>query len=446
MRFEYDPSDHDAPGAKAENGRDPGETTVEDRPVPDGGTGALPAVRRLGDWDSKRLRRLAAEHDTPLYVVDLDRVRENYRRLSMAFPEARVQYAAKANTSPAVIDALTTAGAGVEVASPGELRVARSVGVGLDCVHYTTVNPPAGDLDTLVETWRDGGDGLTVTAGAHDTVSRLAERGYDGRLALRVNPGLGAGHHEKVVTGADRQFGLPVGEVPEVAAAARDQDFDLVGVHAHVGSGVMDNGLDRFGAALSRVGEVAQKVGDLEFVDLGGGLGVPYHEDDSALDLEAAVDTLRGAVADVDAEVVVEPGRFLVADAGVLLTRVNTVKGAASPLSTVAGVDAGLHTLLRPALFDAYHPIRNLAPDRPTDEVSVGGPVCSSADTFCEDRPMGRPERGDVLAVGNAGAYGHELSSRFHTRGHPAEVAIDGAKSRVVRPRESLDEALYYLE
>jgi diaminopimelate decarboxylase len=397
---------------------------------------------RLADWDHARLERLAAEHGTPLYVLDLDRVRANYRRFADAFPDAHVMYAAKAHTGRAVLSTLLDAGADIECAAAGELQRAVEAGADPNTLQYTAVNPPAGDLDYAVELAAEH-PGLTVTGGAADTFDRLAERGYDGRVALRVNPGIGTGHHDKVATGKDAKFGIPAGRVGEVAAdlAAR---FEFVGVHAHVGSGVLADDLDDHMRAVERIADLAREAADasgadLEFVDVGGGFGVPYRPDEEPLDMHEVARRVKAAAGDLPGQLKLEPGRYVVADAECILTEVNTVKE--TPGSTVVGVDASLATLIRPAMFDAYHPIRNVsAPERAAEPVSVGGPCCTSADVFCTDRPIARPERGDLLAVGNAGAYGYELANQFHSQPRPAEVAVDGSEKRVVRRRETLSD------
>ncbi|QGX94047.1 diaminopimelate decarboxylase [Haloplanus rallus] len=398
-----------------------------------------PAVRRLADWSAADLRDLAAEYDTPLYVTDRDRVRENAARLRAAFPDADVHYAVKAHTGRAVLEVVREAGLGAECASAGE--VVRALDAGFEAVQYTAVNPPAADLDVVVDRWRAGAD-LTVVAGARDTLDRLRERGFDGRLAVRVNPGVGAGHHEKVTTGGHAKFGVPYDRAAEVVADAR-ADFDVVGIHAHAGSGISGEDLSAHRELVARMGELAREVGDLEFVDVGGGFGVPYREDEPPLDLPAVADATREALGAVDAQLAVEPGRYVVADAGVLLTRVNTVKpvddaGATGAVPVVAGVDAGMTTLLRPAMYDAYHAIRNLTDDRPERPVTVAGPVCETADLFCEGRSMPSPRRGDLLAVGNAGAYGYEMASTYNSRPRPAEVVRDGDGTRLARERETI--------
>jgi diaminopimelate decarboxylase len=398
---------------------------------------ASPAVKRLPDWDAARLQALAEEHGTPLYVMDHDRIRENFARFADAFDFAHVMYAAKANTGRAVLRTLSDAGADVECAAAGELHRALAAGVAPEDLQYTAVNPPDGDLDYAVDLWEDTPE-LTVTAGAEMTLDRLEARGFDGRLALRVNPGIGTGHHEKVATGKDAKFGLPYDEVPAVVREARER-FDVVGLHAHVGSGVLSEDLDDHRRALRRVAELAERVGDLEFLDLGGGFGVPYRPAEPPLDIEAAAEMVREVTADVDATVALEPGRYLVADAGALLARVNTVKE--TPETRVVGVDAGLTSLIRPAMFDAYHHVRNVTgDDREPVASSVGGPLCTSADVFCTDRPIPRPEAGDLLAIGNVGAYGIDLASQFHSQPRPAEVALEGNDERVTRRRETFED------
>ena len=401
-----------------------------------------PPVRRLADWSDDRLESLAAEYGTPLYVIDLDRVRENYARFAAAFPDAHVMYAAKAHTGNAVLSALIDFGAPIECAAWGELDRAIDAGADPDELQYTAVNPPDRDLDYAVSLAEEY-SGLTITAGATDTLDRLSKRDYGGRLAIRINPDIGTGHHEKVATGADAKFGVPYEQVPEIAEKARES-FELVGIHAHVGSGVLNDGLDEHCRAIEKVGEMARQVASagsrsLEFVDVGGGYGVPYHPDEAPLDLDQVGKRVRDALGDVDARLRLEPGRYIVADAGLVLTEVNTRKEA--PETTVIGVDASLGTLVRPAMFDSYHHIRNAsAPDRESKAVSVGGPMCTSADVFATDRPIARPERGDVLAIGNAGAYGYELASQFHSQPCPAEVALEGGEARVARRRETLDD------
>jgi diaminopimelate decarboxylase len=417
-----------------------------------------PPVRRVSDWDAHRLAGLAVEYDTPLYVQDLDRVRENCERLRDAFPGADVRYAVKAHTGRAVLETVREAGLDAECASAGEVDRALAAGFGGDRLHYTAVNPPARDLDYAVGVAESEPD-LTITVGAVDTLDRLAERGYDGRVCVRVNPGVGAGHHEKVRTGGAAKFGIPY---DRAVAATRDaaERFDVVGIHAHAGSGIDPDQLDSHRELVARLGELARELTDpdeetspldIEYVDVGGGFGVPYEEDAPPLDLPAVAEATREAVTPLPAgvDLAIEPGRYVVADAGVLLTRVNTVKPTSD--ERVIGVDAGMTDLLRPAMYDAYHPIRNLgggresdgsdAPavdDRSATPVTVAGPICETGDTLCRNRALADPARGDLLAVGIAGAYGYEMATQYNSRPRPPEVALDDGTAAIVRRRETL--------
>jgi diaminopimelate decarboxylase len=377
--------------------------------------------------------------------------------MAEAFTEAEIYYAAKANTARPVLQAVADEGAGVECASAGELARVLDAGVPAERVHYTAVNPPDRDLDIAVRLAAEH-PGLTITAGATDTLDRLAERGYSGRICLRVNPGVGAGHHEKVATGADAKFGVPYERTPDALANAA-AEFSVVGIHAHAGSGISGEDLSAHRELVGRMGELARETEsrglDLEFVDVGGGFGVPYRPDDAPLDLDAVAEATREALGDTAADLAVEPGRYLVADAGVLLTEVNTVKE--TPSGVVVGVGAGMTTLARPAIYDAHHEIRNLSAEsadsdadavsdesgdrdlRPEREATVAGPVCESSDSF-GDYWLPDPARGDLLAVGNAGAYGYEMASQYNSRPRPASVVLAGDDARVARRRETISD------
>ncbi|MFB6171148.1 MAG: diaminopimelate decarboxylase [Haloarculaceae archaeon] len=398
-----------------------------------------PAVRRLADWTAGSLRELAAAHETPLYVLDCRRVRQNALRLRQAFPDADVAYAVKANTVGAVMQTVAATGLDAECASAGEVQRALDAGFPAEQVRYTAVNPPDRDLDHVASLAE--ADDLVVTVGAVDTLDRVAERGFEGRLCVRVNPGVGAGHHAKVSTGAEPKFGVPYDRAAAVVADARDRGFEVVGVHAHAGSGISGEDLSAHRELVRRMGDLARAVEPTEFVAVGGGLGVPYHEDEPPLDLDAVADATRAALGDVDCRLAIEPGRYFVADAGVLLTTVNTVK--ATPDETVVGIDAGMTTLVRPAMYDAYHAVRSLAPDRherPTEQVTLAGPVCETADVLGRDRSLPAPARGDLLAVGNAGAYGYEMASQYNSRPRPAVVAVDGEAATLAVERETLSD------
>jgi len=402
-----------------------------------------PPIRRLSDWDAAGLRDLADTYDTPLYVLDQKRVRENVANLQTAFHDEHVSYAVKANTVRATLETVEDTGVDAECASAGEVQ--RAVDAGFSTVRYTAVNPPTEDLDHVVSLHEDRPDlDFVITIGAADTLDALAERDYSGPVAIRVNPGVGAGHHAKVTTGDAPKFGVPYDRVPDLADAVVDRGYDLVGLHAHAGSGIHSE--DDFAAhreLVARMGDLARDLDhDLRFLNVGGGIGVPYHPEEDPLDLDAVAAATRQAVGDLDAQLGIEPGRYVVADAGVLLTTVNTVKP--TPETTVVGVDAGMTTLLRPAMYDAYHEIRSLIPDAEQREATtamIAGPICETADVLGRNRHLPTPERGDVLAIGNAGAYGYEMASTYNSRPRPAVVSLDGSdEPQLAVERETLSD------
>jgi diaminopimelate decarboxylase len=411
-----------------------------------------PPVRRLSDWPAEPLRDLADEYGTPLYVQDLDRVKANASRLREAFPGADLSYAVKANATRIVLETLADRGVGAECAAAGEVKRALAAGFPARRVRYTAVNPPARDLDYVCGL--EAADELVLTVGAADTLDRVAERGFDGRLCVRVNPGVGAGHHAKVSTGAEPKFGVPYDRAADVVDRAIDHGFEVVGLHAHAGSGISGDDLSAHRELVRRMGTLAGEVRDvgLTFVAVGGGFGVPYRGDEPPLDLDAVATATReayaagwregaGETADESdrAQLAIEPGRYFVADAGVLLTTVNTVKP--TPDTTVVGVDAGMTTLLRPAIYEAYHEFRSLEPGAPRRgrvTCDVSGPICETADVLARGRSLPDPGRGDLLAVGNAGAYGYEMASNYNSRPRPAVVAVEHGEARLAARRETL--------
>lgn len=398
-----------------------------------------PRVRRLADWAAERLTAVADEYGTPAYVIDLERIRQNLDRLREAFPEAGIQYAVKANAGSAVLETLAEAGIGAECASAGEFERAVAAGFSPERILYTPVNPPARDLDAVL-----GYDPnpLAITVGALDTIRRLANRGFTGDVAIRIHPGTGAGHSESVATGADRKFGIAIERVSRAVELATENGMSVVGVHAHAGSGILDAAdVAAHQTVMETLAQVATDIEqDLEFVDVGGGFGVPYRPNEEPLDLDGLADSIRDTLQTVSARLRIEPGRYLVADAGLLLTEVTTVKPAGT--GVLAGVDAGMTDLLRPALYDAYHPVSPLGSmaDRTAETVSVVGPICESTDVLAKNRRLPTPERGDRLAIGMAGAYGIEMASQYNSRPRPPVIAFDGETTRKIRRREQLED------
>lgn len=391
---------------------------------------------------------LAEEFGTPLYVTSADRVRENYRRITDAMKaayggEVRVHYACKANTNLSVLELLRDEGARVDAVSLGEVESALRAGFDPDDVLYTGTAVSREEMRGVVER------GATVNVDSLDGLEKLAEAGGE-EFSVRINPEVGAGHHDHCITGGpDSKFGVWEDDAVEAYKTGKELGLDPVGIHMHIGSGILD--ADRFVPAVEKMMEVAGRVADeadveFEFIDVGGGVGVPYEPGETPLDVEDFAEKIVAAFEDGLEEhnlgepaLAMEPGRYLVADTTLLLTEVSTVKE--TPFHTFAGVDAGFNTLLRPAMYGSYHHIFNASnPDGDVAEYSVAGPVCESGDLLAEEREIPEVRKGDILAVREAGAYGFAMASRYNSRPLPAEVLIEGGEARVMRERETMDD------
>lgn len=377
------------------------------------------------DIDDDTVADVADRHGTPTYVTSAATVRDRFDRLRDAFPDARIQYAAKANTNPRILGLLREQGAALDTVSLGEVVAGERAGYEGDEMMYTSYAP---SLDELVEVVDRG---VLVNVDSAGQMETVLEAGAD-RVGVRVNPGVGAGHSDEVVTGGKgARFGVSPDEAAALFERAVGAGADPACLHAHIGSGFTEP--EPLVRATERLCEV---VGDLpvtpEYVDIGGGLGVPYREGEEPLDVAALGEQVRDAF-NVDATLVVEPGRYLVAESTVLVTRVNTVGDG------VVGVDAGFNVLLRPAMYDAYHAVTNLSRDFPVAEYDIAGPICESGDYLAHGREIAEPREGDLLAFHTTGAYGFVMASRYNSRPLPAEVLIDDG-IELIRERETVEE------
>jgi diaminopimelate decarboxylase/aspartate kinase len=359
-------------------------------------------------------------HHECAYVYDLAVVRGAARALRALGAVDRVLYAMKANPHPAILQLLAAEGLSFECVSRGEVEHLRAHVSGIDSgrILFTPNFAPREEyLWALAQ-------GISLTI---DNLYILREWGESFRghaVFLRIDPGVGRGHHQHVRTaGNQAKFGVPLEEVDTLLALAEDHGVEVVGLHAHSGSGIFD------AANWSEVARcllgVAQRLPRLRAIDVGGGLGVPDGHDQPALDLHR-LDALLEAARQVRPDVAlwIEPGRYLVAAAGVLIARVTQLKSKNEV--RYVGIATGMNSLIRPALYGAWHEIVNLTRLRePTSEIAhVVGPICESADFLGHDRLLPPTREGDVLLIANAGAYGHSMSSYYNLRTPAPEVIL----------------------
>jgi diaminopimelate decarboxylase len=399
--------------------------------------------------DGVSTMELAKKHDTPLYVISEKRIRENYYRLRKAltskYNKVRIHYAAKANSNISVLKILENTGAYLDVVSPGEVFMALTSGFPPDRILFTGTNVRTDELKFLVDS------SIAINVDSLSQLDRLLKLSVPKILSVRVNPEVGAGLHSHVITaGKQSKFGLWEADALKAYETAKKAGVERFGIQMHVGSGVLDP--EPFVQALEKLLNIAKKVHEklgisFEFVDMGGGLGVPYKPDEQELDLEVFSEKVLSLFKNrIEKDGLgepffcVEPGRYLVADASILLTAVNTIK--VTPFKKFIGVDAGFNTLVRPTMYGSYHHIvvaNNLnAPEEA--ECDVVGPICESGDALAKDRRLPMTQEGDLLAVLNAGAYGFAMSSQYNARPRAAEVLVKDGKVTLVREREQLDD------
>ncbi len=387
------------------------------------------AIRRRGTpwWQApkERERLLSlAQAGTPRYVYHLPTVRARARALAGIAAIDRRFYAIKANAHPAVLRAIAAEGFGLECVSQGELeRVFAAVpSLAPANVLFTPSFAPRAEYEFALSR------GVIVTLDNVEALQNWPEVFRGRRLWLRIDLGRGDGHHDKVKTGGKTsKFGLPLARLDEFLATARALDIRIVGLHAHLGSGVETP--QHWKQVSDELGGLADQIGTIESIDIGGGLPIPYAAEDEPFDLDAWAAGLAEIKAAYPAyRLVIEPGRYLVAESGALLTRVTQVVEKQGIRRV--GADAGMNALIRPALYDAWHDVANLSRLGDTREESfdVVGPICESSDVFGKRRRLpAATAEGDVLVFADAGAYGFSMANTYNLRDLPAEEILDEA-------------------
>jgi len=396
--------------------------------------------------DGVALEPLAAAHGTPLYVYSAPTIAERYRAIDQAFADARhsIHYALKANSTLAIARLLRGLGSFADANSGGEIDVAMRAGFTPRQIVFTGVGKTTAELGSAIDL---GVRSINVESeGEIERIEALSrERKVRTKIAIRVNPDVDARTHPHISTGLKaNKFGIAIGEVRELCGRTRGRpNIDIVGLHAHVGSQITS--MEPLTRAAQALVDLAQHLAidgtAIEHLDIGGGLGVSYDGSPvpSAADYAAAV---LPVLRESGLEIVLEPGRHIMAPAGALLTRVVDVKPA-GPDRLFVVMDAGMTELIRPMMYNAFHRIEPvLRTDAPEAAADIVGPLCESSDTLGKDRRIPRPRVGDLFAVLDTGAYGSVMASNYNRRLLPAEVLVENGAARLIRRRQALDDLL----
>jgi diaminopimelate decarboxylase len=395
------------------------------------------------------LPRLAAEVGTPFYCYSTATLTRHYRVFAEAFVgrDALVCYAMKANSNQAVLKTLAGLGAGMDIVSGGELRRALAAGVPGERIVFSGVGKTREEMSAALDA-----EILCFNVESEPEMEALSEvalsKGTQAPISIRVNPDVDAKTHRKISTGrSENKFGVPISRAREVYAhAARLRGLAIIGVDTHIGSQITE--LEPFDNATQLLAELARDLmadgHRLQHIDIGGGLGIPYREDDPPPpDPRAYAEVVGRHTKDLGLKLIFEIGRLIAGNAGILVTRVIYVKHGEG--KTFVIVDAGMNDLIRPTLYDAHHgikPVAEAAPGARPVVADVVGPVCESGDYLAQDRALPPVREGDLLAVMTAGAYGAVQAGTYNTRPLVPEVMVNGADYAIVRPRPSYEELI----
>jgi diaminopimelate decarboxylase len=394
----------------------------------------------------ERVFELIKKYGSPLYVYDENILRKSCRDMHDLLPNKnlRVNYSAKANSNLEILKIVRDEDIDVDAMSPGEIYVQKLAGYSSDKIFYIGNNVSKKEMQYAID------ENVLVSVDSLSQLESFGQINPGGDVAVRFNPGIGTGHHQKVVTaGKKTKFGVQKDFVPQVKELLEKYNLNLVGIDQHIGSLFLES--DPYIKGVESLLEIAAQFPGLKFIDMGGGFGVPYHEGEGRLDLQELSDKLDKVLDDFlanydnkDVIFKIEPGRYIPAECGVLLGEVYSVKDNYG--KTYIGTDLGFNVLMRPVLYDSYHAVTIVKAD-PNEEgeevATIVGNICESGDIIANERNIKKVSIGDVVVVGNAGAYGFAMSSNYNCRLKPAEVLIDkDGNDRLIRRRDTFEDII----
>ena len=406
---------------------------------------------QMNFWEGQDPVALAEKYGTPLYVTNERILRQRCRDLKnlVTYPNFVVDYSAKANCGLAFLQVVRSEGLEVDAMSPGEIYIEKKAGFCADQIFYICNNVSAEEMEYAVK------EGVVISVDSLSQLEQFGQIAPGHEVAVRFNPGVGAGHHEKVVTaGKKTKFGIEPKYIPQVKELLEKYDLKLIGINQHIGSLFMTG--EAFVASIAALFEIAKQFKGLRFVDMGGGFGIPYKKefDEVPLDLKELGQTIDKALykfAEEYGEQItlrIEPGRYISAESNVILSTVHSVKH--NHEKKFVGCDCGFNVLQRPIMYDSYHGVEvyrgTEEPSEQTETVTIVGNICESGDILAKDRDLPEIKKGDVLGILDAGAYGFTMASNYNNRLRPAEIMIrENGQVVLTREREVLEDLMRHV-
>lgn len=385
---------------------------------------------------------IAEKYGTPVYITSKTQLEKNIKAYNQAFPDAEKLYAVKANNNLALMKIIASNGFGADVFSSGELYLALLAGFSREKMLFNGNSKSDDEIEMGILS------GIKFSVDSIDelnTIQSIAEKeGREVEIAFRINPDIDPKTHPKIATGLkESKFGIPEEQaVKAYEMALSMKNVSPKGVHCHIGSQILET--SPFVSAMRKIGKIAEEIEklgiELEFLDIGGGLGIDYEgkgaitPEDLARDILPVFEEIRSSLRS-DPKLWLEPGRSIVGNTTILLTRVNAVKKG---YRNFVAVDAGFNLLIRPAMYGSYHRVLVANKEGGEEEIyTIVGPICESGDVLARDRKLPRVEKGDLIAILDTGAYGFSMSSQYNGRPRCAEVLVEGSRTALIRERES---------
>ncbi len=409
-------------------------------------------VEKVNFFGNTNAEELAKKYGTPLYVYNENILRDRMHKVSQVITKYpyTANYSVKANTNIHILKIAHEEGLNCDAMSEGEIRMLEAAGFEYDRIFFVPNNVSDEEMKYAIDR------NIMTSLDSLAQLRRYGKLNKGGKCAVRINPGVGAGHHEKVVTGGKKtKFGISEEDIDEIFEIAKEYNLTIAGINQHIGSLFMKP--DPYLEAVSNLLRIAKRFKNLEFIDFGGGYGIPYHklDDEAEYDIEDFKKRLEPILDEFVKDYGYaplfksEPGRFCVAEGSVLLGRVYATKTNAG--KEYAGTDIGMNVLVRPSMYDSWHDaeiIRNgkVVKRENLKEITICGNICESGDLLCKERPVPDIKEEDIVCLLDTGAYGYSMCSNYNSRPRPAEVLITKTgEDKVIRKRETYEDLLRHM-
>ncbi|MFN4244901.1 MAG: diaminopimelate decarboxylase [Brevinematia bacterium] len=392
-------------------------------------------LKKLENFKNINLISIAEKFGTPLYVYNLEKIEENFKELSNSIPynNKKILFAMKSNFNIEVLKLIRKLGGGIDTISVGEIKYAINLGFKKEDILFTGIGISDEDIEFCVR------NKIMPNVGSIDLLTRVGMKFPGSRISIRINPNYGAGHHDHVITGGPQsKFGIYESYLEDVKNISKRFDLIISGIHFHIGSGILDYRI--YIEAIKKALDISLMFEDVEFIDIGGGIGIPYKENETQFDLKSfgqEISKLMDYFSDKEkrnVKLLIEPGRYLVAESGVLIAKVVEIKK--TPEYNFVIINTGFNHLVRPVMYGSYHEIINISKlnSNEFEDQVIAGNVCESGDIFTRNnegiapRKLPKPENGDIIGIFDTGAYGFVMASHYNLRKLPPEIAVYNGK------------------